>query len=59
MIHQKVNSILDRLYFKGNSQSMKTISKPDNYDKYDYNQTLSEKYMRQRQYTIFRSEVWA
>ena len=51
VIYQKVNSVLDRSYFRGNSQSVRTIPKPDNttkankqilkadnYNKYDYNQ---------------------
>ena len=30
VIHQRVNYILDCLYFRENSQSVKTIPKPDN-----------------------------
>ena len=59
MIHQRINYVLDRLYFKGYSQSAKTISKQDNrlranvqimskadnYNEYDYNQALGEKHM--------------
>ena len=60
IIHQRINYILERLYFKGNSQSMRTIPKPnnstknkrlndvknnqENYNKYNYDQVLSEKY---------------
>ena len=62
MIHQRINSILDRLYFRGNSQSVRTILKPDNalraniqimskadnYNKYNYNQGLGKKHTEQR-----------
>ena len=33
--------------------------KADNYNNYNYDQVLSEKHLRQKQYIISGSEVWA
>ena len=76
MIHQRVNYVLDHLHFRRNSLSMRTIPKPDNstenkqtmskannYNKYNYDQESGGKHMGRKQYTIrglvmrFGSEV--
>ena len=62
MIHQIVNYVLDCLYFRGYSQSMRinvqTISKADNNNNYDDDKAMDEKHMGQGQYIISKSEVW-
>ena len=57
VIHQRVNSVLNRLYFRGNSQSVRMIPKSDNYNEYDYDQVSGEKHTGERQYIIPESEV--
>ena len=56
VIHQRVNYVLDHLYFRGYSQSAKTnvliMSKADNYNEYNYDQLLGKKYTGQKRYTI-------
>ena len=47
MIYQKVNYVLERLYFRKNIQSLRInvqiMLKADNYNKYDYDQVWGEK----------------
>ena len=57
VIHRRVNSVLDRSYFRRNSQSVRTIPKSDNYNEYNYDQVSGEKHTGQRQYIIPGLEV--
>ena len=51
MIYQKVNYILNFSYFRENSQNVRTnirtMSNVDNYNKYNYDQVMDEKYTEQ------------
>ena len=50
IIYQKVNYLLDRSYFRGYSQSVRTnvqmMSKADNYNEYNYDQTSGKNHIR-------------
>ena len=48
VIYQKMNYVLDRLHFRGYSQSARTNN--DNNNNYDYDQALSEKHTWQRRH---------
>ena len=55
VIHQRVNYVLDRSHFRGYSQSARTnertMSKTDNNNDYDYDQTSGEKHATHHPWT--------